>query len=51
MKGEKKESYWSQNFQGIEEVSMVQKLPAQKCLYNENLSLKLAVPKFQKWSF
>ena len=34
MKDEKKESYWSQNRQGIERASMVQKLPAKKCLYN-----------------
>ena len=34
MKDEKKESYWSQNCQGIERVSMVKKLPAKKCLYN-----------------
>ena len=34
MKDEKKESYWGQNCQGTEGVSMVQKLSAKKCLYN-----------------
>ena len=31
-KKKKRESYWSQNCQGIEGVSIVQKLPAKKCL-------------------
>ena len=34
MNDEKKQSYWSQNCQGIERASMAQKLPAKKCLYN-----------------
>ena len=51
-----KESYWSQNYQGIERVSIGQKYQQRNVFTsngdsNEKLSLKLAVPKFAKRSF
>ena len=51
-----KESYWSQNYQGIEGVPIGQKYQQRNVFTsigdsNENLSLKLTVPKFQKRSF
>ena len=51
-----KETYWSQNYQGIEGVSTGQKYKQGNVFIsnggsNEKFSLKLAVPKFPKRSF
>ena len=51
-----KETYWSQNYQGIEGVSIGQKYKQGNVFIsnggsNEKFSLKLAVPKFPKRSF
>ena len=54
-----KESYWSQNYEGIERVSIGQKYQQTRNVFtskkklasNEKLSINLAVSKFQKRSF
>ena len=51
-----KETYWSQNYQGIEGVSIGQNYKQGNVFTsnggsNEKFSLKLAVPKFPKRSF